>query len=501
MHSRLSYRIGFLTLLVSVVNGLSAQPDMMARADKFYANGVYPDAAEIYVSFLEQGYDYIVNTKLADCYFQMEDWQKAEYWYGVIASHNIADAGTLLRYADLLKFNGKYREAKTYYLKYAIYKPDGYYLASTCDWAISNKSKQGGYAIEPAAFNTAASEMTPAQFKRGVVFARSNGDEINPNTGTPYYDLYFAEPRVDNSWTVNAMEHVNSDFHEAAPFYDTNSKLLYFTRSNHINDRTIVSPDGQVKLELFYAAYTDGKFARPRPLTINSRGYSVGHPTLSPDGTILIFASDMAGGKGGIDLYYCLKVNNEWSEPKNMGEVINSPGDELYPYLAPDGVLYFSSNYHAGFGGQDIFKSHRMDDHWTIPENLGMPVNSSQDDYGFTIKNGFGYFTSNRPGGKGSDDIYQVTQLATISTLYVYDVDQKPVFKAKVTFVEGANTQIICETDVNGLGDVSTLSGASTSIKISKEGFLDKVINDIGSLRSSNGILPIELQPLLGTND
>ncbi len=83
----------------------------------------------------------------------------------------------------------------------------------------------------------------------------------------------------------------------------------------------------------------------------------------------------------------------------------------------------------------------------------------------------------------------------------MYDVDQKPVFKAKVTFVEGANTQIITETDVNGLGDVSTLSGASTSIKISKEGFLDKVINDIGSLRSSNGILPVELQPLLGTNE
>lgn len=501
MQFMLPYRTGLLALFICVCQSASAQTDMIARADKFYENGVYPDAAAIYISFLEQGYDYLVNTKLADCYYQMEDWHNAEYWYGVIASHNIADAGTLLRYADLLKTNGKYREAKNYYLKYAIYKQDGYYLASTCDWAIANQNKPSGYAVEPVSFNTTSSEMTPTQFKRGVIFARSNGDEINPNTNTPYYDLFYAEPRVDNSWSINRMEHVNTDFHEAAPYYDGNTKLMFFTRSNHYHNRTIVSADGTIKLELFYAAYTDGKFARPRPVTLNSREYSIAHPSLTPDGNILIYSSDMPGGKGGIDLYYSVKKNGTWSEPKNMGDVINTPGDDMYPYISPDGTLYFSSNYHAGFGGQDVFKSVRQDDHWSVPENLGKPVNSPQDDFGFTMKNGFGYFTSNRPGGKGGDDIYQVTQLAPISTLYVYDVDQKPVFKAKVTFAESPNMQVICETDVNGLGDVSTLSGASTSIKISREGYLDKVINDIGSLRSSNGILPVELQPLLGTNE
>ena len=184
-----------------------------------------------------------------------------------------------------------------------------------------------------------------------------------------------------------------------------------------------------------------------------------------------------------------------------MGPALNTKGDELYPSMSPEGVLFFASNYHPGFGGFDIFKSSRVDQYWTNPENLGMPVNSSQDDYALIMRNGVGYFTSNRAGGQGSDDIYQVTQMATLSKIYVYDTDIKPIYKARVTFIESPNMQVICETDASGLGDISTLSGNTMAIKISKEGFLDKIVYDLSSLRSSNGIIPVELQPLLGTNE
>ena len=169
--------------------------------------------------------------------------------------------------------------------------------------------------------------------------------------------------------------------------------------------------------------------------------------------------------------------------------------------MTADGTLYFASNYHPGFGGFDLFKCEREGDHWSTPENLGMPVNSPQDDYGFTMKNGVGYFSSNRPGGMGGDDIYQVTQMAQIASVFVYDNNKNAIYKARVTFFESPNSQVICETDPNGYGDVSTLSGVSTSIKISKEGYLDKVINNLGGLRSSNGVLPVELTPLIGGNE
>ncbi|HNJ88266.1 MAG TPA: hypothetical protein PLT99_02220 [Chitinophagales bacterium] len=501
MRMQAIYRYCLIIILFSGISPLHAQNEILAKADKYYNNGIYPEAAALYIDHLEQQYDYIVNVKLADCYYRMEEWSEAEHWYGVIVSHNIADAGTLLRYATLLKMNGKYRSAKTYFLKYAAYKPDGYYLASTCDWALANMNKPSQYYIDTLPFNTKGSEMTPTIYKNGIIFAKSNGTKINNNTGLPYYDLYSADVRTDGSWITNKLDHVNSPYHDAAPFYDGASKGLYFTRSNHYKNRTVVSIDGQVRLELFYAPYVDSKFGTPHPLNVNSKIYSVGHPATTPDGNILIFASDKQGGKGGTDLYYCMKRNGNWSEPKSMGDVINTAGDELYPFMTADGTLYFASNYHPGFGGFDLFKCEREGDHWSTPENLGMPVNSPQDDYGFTMKNGVGYFSSNRPGGMGGDDIYQVTQMAQIASVFVYDNNKNAIYKARVTFFESPNSQVICETDPNGYGDVSTLSGVSTSIKISKEGYLDKVINNLGGLRSSNGVLPVELTPLIGGNE
>ena len=494
-------KVWILIFGLLTVQAAQAQDDFIQRADKLYKNQIYDRAAEMYLTILQQEYSYEVNLKLAECYRLLDQNVNAEYWYGIIVSQNANDPDILKRYADLLKSNAKYKSAKEYYLKYASYEKEGYYYAASCDWAMLNKSKAPEYFIDTLGFNTAQSELTPTFFKKGIIYAKSAGDDVNPATGLSYYNLFFAETKADSSWTTSTLQNVNSEVHDAAPFYDQNDKKLYFTRNNHYRGRTITSKDGQVKLELYFATYIDNKFTGVRPLSVNSKTYSVGQPTVSPDGNVLIFASDKPGGYGGIDLYYCVRKGNEWSNAKNLGPAINTAGDELYPYMSPEGDLYFASNFHPGFGGFDIFKSTRVEEYWTIPENLGMPVNSSQDDYALIIKNGSGYFTSNRAGGQGSDDIYQVTHMASLEKIYVYDADLKPIFKARVTFIESPNMQVICETDANGFGDISALSGATMAIKISKEGYLDKIVYDLSSLRSSNGILPVELQPLLGSND
>lgn len=494
-------KIWILIIGLISIQQVHAQNDFLARADKFYDHGIYTDAAEMYLTYLQQTYDYEVNLKLAECYRLLENKVDAEYWYSVIITQNTADPTILLRYADLLKANGKYRSAKIYYLKYAAYEEDGYYYASTCDWALSNQNKTPQYFINTLGFNTTDSEITPTFFKKGIIYARSSGDPINPTNDVSYYNLFFTEMKNDSLWLISKVEHINDDLHDAAPCYDPVDKKLYFTRSNKYRGRTIKAKDGEVKLEIYFSTYMDGKFNNPRPLSINSKSYSFGQPTISSDGRVLIFASDKPGGYGGIDLFYCVKKGSSWSVPKNMGPTINTPGDELYPYLSPEGELYFSSNYHPGFGGFDLFKSSRVDEYWTVPANLGEPVNSPQDDYAMIIKNGNGYFASNRAGGQGSDDIYQVTQMLQLQKIYVYDPNLKPIYKARVTFIESPNMQVICESDANGFGDISTLSGATMAIKISKEGYLDKIIYDLSSLRSSNGIIPVELQPLLGSNE
>ena len=136
-----------------------------------------------------------------------------------------------------------------------------------------------------------------------------------------------------------------------------------------------------------------------------------GHPCISPDGKFLYFASDMPGGQGGKDIWMMKKVKrDEWSTPINLGDQINTPGDELYPFIHPNGDLYFASNGHIGMGGMDIFKADFDDDGTLISvSNMKSPINSSTDDFGIIFEEKFerGYFTSNRPGGKGGDDIYQ----------------------------------------------------------------------------------------------
>ena len=487
----------FFSLLITQM--VVAQDDYIKRADKLYDNKVYSEASKIYLTYLQQQYNYDVNFKLAECYRNMNLTMEAEFWYEVIVNQGTADADIIYNYANLLKSNGKYKSAKTWFLKYGAFDDEGFYLASTCDWALANESKPGAYILDTLGINSSGSEITPTFFKRGIIFSGSGGKEINVSTGLPYYDLYFSEMKNDSIWSVNRLNNsINSDLHESAPCYDQISETLYFTRNNHYKNRTITSKDDEVKLEMFYSDYMDNKFWDPKPMPFNSKSYSLGHPALSPDGSIIIFSSDKPGGYGGVDLYFVTRKGDGWSGAKNMGPVINTGGNELFPYMDPEGNLFFSSNWLPGFGGMDVFKSNREGDHWSIPVNAGKPLNSSHDDFGFIIKKGRGYVTSNRPGGQGSDDIYSVTEALSLSTIYVYDTNLKPITKARITLVESPKAQPICETDANGMCNISALSNSNMSIRISKEGFLDKVVNNLGSYRASSGILPVELQPLLG---
>jgi len=198
---------------------------------------------------------------------------------------------------------------------------------------------------------------------------------------------------------------VNGKFHEG-PAVVTPDGALIFTRSNYLNGKTSRSDEGINKLKLFTALGSDWNQIVAFPF--NSDEYSVGHPAINKDGTLLIFASDMPGGFGGVDLYYSKRtsVKEEWTKPVNLGKTINTEGDELFPSIFQDHTLFFSSTGHAGLGGLDIFQV-EMDS--TSPKgnplNLGMPINSSVDDFGLirSADGNQGYFTSNR---RGSDDIY-----------------------------------------------------------------------------------------------
>ena len=176
------------------------------------------------------------------------------------------------------------------------------------------------------------------------------------------------------------------------------------------------SSDKTVKLKLYRLVYLPNENRWGDQLIeavpFNDREYSVGHAALTADGQTLYFASDKPGGYGGVDIYKSVRdQSGNWAAPTNLGPSINTSGDEMFPFVSNDGTLYFSSNGHLGLGGLDVFSATAVStkEGWSAPENLGFPINTNSDDFGYIIdkENKNGYFVSNRAGGKGDDDIYK----------------------------------------------------------------------------------------------
>jgi hypothetical protein len=199
---------------------------------------------------------------------------------------------------------------------------------------------------------------------------------------------------------------------------------------------------------LFEAELKGKKYGKAVPMAFNSDGYSTGHPAISKDGRLIVFSSDRPGGQGGSDLYMSYRNGDTWGEPENLGFRVNTAGDEMFPFLLDDGTLLFSSNGHAGLGGLDLFSAQQAEVGFVDVTNLGVPINSPQDDFSMIVTSGGrGYFSSNRSGGKGSDDIYFFQRLfpAVIAVKNVLRV-RKP----GETRIRMAS----CDLTANGTGNI-----------------------------------------------
>ena len=184
----------------------------------------------------------------------------------------------------------------------------------------------------------------------------------------------------------------------------TSGSKLIFTRN------AMSRGDTESRLQLYWVENLAGTWKEEKPFEYNSSDYSVSHPSLSKDGKTLYFVSDMPGGLGGNDLYECTWTTSEWSQPQNLGQTINTTGDETAPFIHNNQTLYFASNGHGGFGGLDVFKVVINDDHPVEVQNLGFPVNTPSDDFGLILneEGSHGFLASNRENGGFNDDIFEV---------------------------------------------------------------------------------------------
>ena len=414
-------RILTLTLIISCSLSFS----QTKLADKFFDNFGYLKAIELYEKAVEKGdRSAHVLTRLGDAYYNNSKSEKAAYWYAeALKEHKKIDAEYLYKYIQSLRSIGKYEEADKWFKELSAvqqgdsrlkgYNPDEVDIFNK----LTSKNKVV-VNIENLPFNSENSDFGSYMFNNTLYFASARGDsdKVYSWNKEPFLDLYQVTVTEENnviaygSTSEITAEDINTEYHEASIAITNDGKTLYFTRDN-VNKRNKIKYDkeGTTHLKIYKATLVNDKWSNVVELPFNDDVFSTGHPTLSADNKKLYFVSDREGGVGQTDIYeVTINDNGTYGQPKNLGENINTEGREMFPFVAKDSTFYFSSDGHLNLGLLDIFKSNLLKGERNAPENIGAPYNSGYDDFAYYVDSDTekGYFSSNRPEGKGSDDIY-----------------------------------------------------------------------------------------------
>ncbi len=484
-----------LILLMLIPAVITAQQWKREKADKYYNEYLYVKAAPLYETLKDKTPE--VYRKLADCYYHMGKFDKSAKTYKELLSKGGYGAEDIYQYAYYLMMNGQQSEAVKWMEKYAKMKPgDSRAKRFLSDPGYYSKLQKAGQdvSLKNVSVNSKNSDFGPSYYKdKYVVFtsARGFGRLWNGNM-QPYLDLFKSTIGKDGDLqeAERFFGEVNKKYHDGPAAFSKDGKIMIVTR-NMYNQQTQDN-----RLWLYESNHKeDGTWTVPKALSFNGKDYSCGHATLSPDGNTMYFASDMPGGYGKSDIYVThRKSDGGWIKPENLGPVVNTEGDEKFPYYDSEGnYLFFASDGLPGLGGLDEFVVKLSDGNkMTDPVNLGSPINGPYDDFSLIYKSdNSGYFASNRPGGKGDDDIYTFGNLKDFkqkAVLYsvgglITDKDSgKPLPGAKVTLYD-ASGKVVGSTVADASGqyeftDLPNPAGYRLSVEVPEYKGSEGVISD-----------------------
>ncbi|KJS05023.1 MAG: hypothetical protein VR77_09700 [Flavobacteriales bacterium BRH_c54] len=412
-----------------------------------------------FVYSFDKAIDYYSNTKdltveghrrLAESHRNLEQNLDAERVYSILIEKNTdLLPEDYYQYAMVLKINGKQEASNTAMDKFVALKPSDLrgkdYSANKGE--LANFSKDDGkYKITTLDINTDREDFAPAYYQDKIVFASSRSKpkmivRNNNWTGNPFYNLYVSD--IDSSQLKEPKmfdKGLNGKMHDGPASFSKDGSFMAFTKNNY----KVEKGNKVVELEIHFSEYADEKWSEPQPFHLNNIEYSVGHPSLSADGNTMYFTSDIPGGFGGSDIYSVTREGKVWGKPKNLGNKINTEGDEMFPFLEEkSNTLFFSSNGRFGLGGLDIFICEMQGNQVGTVTNAGAPLNSKFDDYALIVDNNMkkGYFSSNR--SEGSDNIFYLDLLKTKEvdvqkqiTGITKDKDGNPIATALVTLLD-----------------------------------------------------------------
>lgn len=467
------------------------QAKSVLQADQAFAKGDYYDAAIIYKKAFTKEKNKVKKAeiifKVAESYRLTNDYNNQEVWYAKAIKANYKDPMAILRYADALKMNGKYDEAIVQYNNYLKAKPGdiaGDNGVEACEQAQKWRDKPTRHRLDnAAAINTKYSDFGAFYSNkdhRHIIFSSARQEAIGKNndgwTGEKFQDLFEATVDKKGKWSSPKpiLEPINSNSSEGGITMDPKGNDMYYTRCE--------TEKGKIGVcEILFTKRKGATWEEPIPVVLAADSFTVGHPSLSSDEQTLYFSSDMAGGFGGKDIWFSKwdKESKRWGMPVNAGDKINTNQDEMFPYIASDGTLYFSSRGHIGMGGLDIFSSKLSNGAFETAENLKFPVNSSHDDFAYIVdENGDrGFLSSDREGGKGGDDIYSWVLQPLIFTVSgkVVDADSKAnIENATIEMFGSDGSSIPFKTDKTGTFKFDLKPETSYKISATMSDYLNK---------------------------
>jgi peptidoglycan-associated lipoprotein len=381
----------------------------------------------------------VPNYMIAESYRKSNRIQEAEVYYQKAIEAGIKEEDAYFYYARALKSTGNYESATAQYKEY-LKIGNNFDLLNKTKKELENIPLLSEISLKPSyytiknleALNTPSAEFSPILFNDNMYFTSSRGAEkMYSATGTGFTDLYeyIFDGTEKNSGTAKRLsKSLNSEnAHEASATFSKDGKTIYFSRGNTGTKK------GPIDVNIFYSKFENDEWTTPEILDISDLKAWDSSPALSADGKVLYFSSNREGGMGGTDLYKAtLDANGKWSNVTNLGAPINTPGNEMFPFEDKEGTFYFSSDGHPSLGGLDIFKVVKENNKSKV-ENLGKPMNSSHDDFGIFLRDSLtGYFASNRPEGKGDDDLYEFVDISRIRHAF-YAIDGSVFGQDKVS--------------------------------------------------------------------
>jgi hypothetical protein len=384
-------------------------------ADKLYEIHAFDAAIEMYEAVIKTNPAEVkAYANIGDCYRRTNRMQKAANWYAKAINTGKANPEIFFQYGLVLKGLGRYTEAKEWFKSYgSVDAQKGNLFAASCDFAILQKNKKAAYEVSKELINSSTADFGATINGSNVIYSSSRADLGKNSTwlGSNISQMLISS----TNWKGNMknpevlLKGIKAKKDVGPASYSADGKKVYYTVNNFENGTRWLSYNGLVTSIEEATVNADGSWSEAKVLPFNKAGYSAAFPVISRDGNSIYFSSDNPEGEGGFDIYVSKKQGDTWSKPTNLGKTINTVGDEITPSIDRN-VLYFSSNWHQGLGGFDIFRAQMVNSTWRNPTNLGNNVNSTRDDlcYTYSREKSYGYISSNRLGGKGDLDIYKI---------------------------------------------------------------------------------------------